>query len=195
MANSTSVAADTCASAAPELDSTCRSLAPVITYLARCASAKQQCDPLFDAEDLAQEMWLKLLSRRDGVPQFQTGLGARLYLTRVAESVVYSRWRARQAACRSGADSYPHDDSEIVQPGLDPEQRTLCRERVRAAERVLRRSTAPKLRARNGTLLAWFWVEGREPEEISRLLGGRILPNSVATVIARAKNTVRRGVR
>ena len=145
------------------------------------------------AEDLAQEVWCRLLCRGDGTRRFRGSSEgeAALYLRRIVDSVVADAARAARAqkrcvdrtlsleevgetAARAGDRSSPELRLLAV------ERRRLLLERCRSA--LGRRASPLALRVAELALL-----DGMSSGEIARRLDGRLRPGAIDTLICRLR--------
>ena len=147
-----------------------RHLAPILRYAARLLADSAE------AEDVAQETFLRLWQRLDRWPADGSGLAA--WLFRVAHNLCIDRIRRRRTV--------PMDDAaEPVDDRPDAAQDLMRRERDRAVERAIQ---ALPERQRAALLLCHH--EGLSNAETARVLD--IGVEAVESLLARARRTLRR---
>lgn len=144
-------------------------------------------------EDLAQEVWCRLLCRGDGARRFRgTSEGeAAVYLRRIVDSVVADAARAARAQKRSVDRTLSLEEvGEAVAPTGErssPELRLLARERrqlflERCRDALGRRASPLALRVAELAVL-----HGLSSGEIARRLDGRLRPGAIDTLICRLR--------
>lgn len=144
------------------------------------------------AEDLAQEVWCRVLVRRDARGFRGTSEGeALVYLRRVIESVVADADRAARAQKRAVALTFSLEDARTLSTraadGASPEARLLAAERrrlvmARCRGALGRRASPLALRAARLALL-----DGLSSAEISRRLAGQLTAAAIDTMICRLR--------
>ncbi len=144
------------------------------------------------AEDLAQEVWCRLLAHAPTWSFRGTSEGeAMVYLRRVLESVVADADRAARAQKRAVAMTYSLDTVGAARvragEGSSPEARLLAAERrclvMERCRRALGRRASPlALRAARLAL-----IDGLSSREVSRKLGGRLTTTAIDTMICRLR--------
>jgi RNA polymerase sigma factor (sigma-70 family) len=146
-----------------------------------------------EVEELAQEVYCRLLERSDsrvsGRPEGQLWS----YLQRIAYSVVVDHLRARHARKRGGwpppGDTGPRRPgiADGPAPGLSPEERLLTRERARDVRRRVRQAFPGRIGERNLSVLEMAAVEGLTAAEIAERLRGELTASSVHTLLHRLR--------
>lgn len=170
-------------------------LRPIVERLAAQQIRRRSVpDPLLDADDLAQEIWLRLLSRREGVPVFENETAACVYLQKVAGSVATSHHRARQSRCRGGHEPLSLFSDSVADPSANPERRADSRQRVRLVTEAIRRATPPASRRRNLVILRMHWGQGLRYQEIADETGGRLERAAISSIVFRARQVASRAV-
>jgi RNA polymerase sigma factor (sigma-70 family) len=140
-----------------------------------------------DPDDLAQETWLRLYSRRGGVPSFVNEAAARAYLAQIASNILASKHRAARCDRRAAALVTSTEEIEVVAPA-DTERDVLTRERVRVLARSLSRATTAAVRGRNATMLRALWLEGLSAVEVAERFG--MSKSTVNTIVFRARRVL-----
>jgi RNA polymerase sigma-70 factor (ECF subfamily) len=118
---------------------------------------RRRVDPPQDAEDLTQEVLLRLAARRDG----EDVHSVQRYIFQTAGSVLTDHYRRRAARGLGLIDSYCEESH--AQADISPEQILLGRE---AVERMQRSIASLPERTRQALLL--FRFEGKRQAEIAR---------------------------
>jgi RNA polymerase sigma factor (sigma-70 family) len=143
-------------------------------------------------EEMVQEVYCRLLERRQGAAALRDRPAAQLwtYLQRIARSVVVDQLRTR-AARKRGGGLPPDEGSDAVAlgraPGPSPEERLCARERAAQLRRRVRELGGAAHGARNLRILELAAVEGCTAVEISRRIAGGLSPSSVHTVLHRLR--------
>jgi RNA polymerase sigma factor (sigma-70 family) len=172
---------------AARLDLTARPIVEWVALMSRVlARAARSRGLVVDPDDLAQETWLRLYSRRGGLPGFVNEAAARAYLAQTAANIVASKRRASRTE-RRGAAVVEYTDVEIEAP-TDTERDLLMRERVRVLARSLSRATANAVRGRNATMLRALWLEGLSAVEVAERFG--MSKSTVNTIVFRARRVL-----
>ena len=148
-----------------------------------------------EADDLIQEVCLRLLRKATPLPSFRSSGARRCYLRRVIGRVAIDRSRARGAAKRGGGRESSLDSIDSHRDGYggglaDPERRLLRREQLEQTLEVCIGQTAPRLRLRNLCIVWWAWVEGCSSGEISARLAGELSPSSIHSLLSRSRRCV-----
>jgi len=140
-------------------------------------------------EDLVQDVYIRLLAGGRGFdPHRRRGPQVLAYLRRVVRSAAIDGVRAAGAAKRRAGDWLPSAAADLIDPGPDPEQRLLARDRRR---RLLARCRAAAGRgpgaARDTRLLALTVLGGWTSREIAAASGGRLRASTVDASVCRMR--------
>ncbi len=147
--------------------------APLMSYFLRRTGSRQ------DAEDLTQEVFLRILRREEDLPSDY----AEVFLFKIAANLL--RDRARQEGARRKGDHFSIDgaEGEALSPGLiedlGPERVLLSQEALAAVLRALE-----DLGERTRDVFVLYRLEKMKHREIAALYG--ISVSSVEKYVARA---------
>jgi RNA polymerase sigma factor (sigma-70 family) len=154
-------------------------------------------------EETVQEVYCRLLERHARRGGLWRASDRELvgYLGRVARSVVIDQLRNARAVKRGGERPRPvavdaQDDplDRVADPRATPEERLLGRERRRLFLDRCRRSAGSRaLGRRDLRILELALLDGWSSREISRAIGGTLLPSSVDTLLHRLKRRLAAG--
>jgi RNA polymerase sigma factor (sigma-70 family) len=145
-----------------------------------------------EVEELAQEVYCRLLERSDSRISGRSAAQLWSYLQRIAYSVVVDHLRARHARKRGGwpprgDNGAQHPIADRPAPGLSPEERLLTRERARDVRRRVRQAFPGRIGERNLSVLEMAAVEGLTAAEIAERLRGELTASSVHTLLHRLR--------
>jgi len=144
-----------------------------------------------DVEELVQEVYCRLLERRDGAAALRDRPAPQrwAFLHRIVRSVVVDELRNRAAKKRGGGARQDHHGERMLQwraPGASPEERLVVRERARELRRRVCELGGPEHGPRNARILELSAIEGCTAAEIARRMG-TLTASSVHTVLHRLR--------
>jgi RNA polymerase sigma factor (sigma-70 family) len=154
-----------------------------------------------EVEDVAQDVWLHLFARRPESAGQWRGWSAsrwRGYLGAMARNAVVDELRRRCADKRGGSHFVEPCEVELEGEELElwataeegPEVRLLEAEREEDLPKRLAALLASTRPDRDASILVLAVVEGHSAHEIAELLGGRLAPGSIHTVVHRARTAL-----
>jgi DNA-directed RNA polymerase specialized sigma24 family protein len=147
-----------------------------------------------DVEEAVQESWCRLLSRGSAFLHARSDAEICRFLARVADSTVLDRWREVTAVKRGGYAVRLDVDAAAgaADPGADPEERAIWRERHRLFLDRCRLHASmvgkPKAERRNVWILERVLIHGWTSREVADAVGGRFSASAVDTVIHRVRH-------
>lgn len=147
-------------------------------------------------DELVQEVYCRLLAaggRRLGGFRGDTRAQLEAYLGRIAERIAIDELRAMRAAKRDGRRLAqlgllePEALERTVDPEGTPLDQLLTEERWRQFSSACRRLAARRTGRRDAHIARLAILEGWTSREIARILGGRLRPSSIDSVLHRLK--------
>ncbi len=157
-----------------------------------------------EPEDLVQEVYCKLLDRGGRYllncrGRSEEAISA--YLGRIAETVAIDRVRSEIAAKRGRGRVVAMpirptgEELDAIDPSMSPEQRLLAIETRVVFMQRCREVVGPRQPARDLRVLYLACVKGWPSRDIARALGKGLTPNSIDSVVHRARRRLEeRGV-
>ena len=147
-------------------------------------------------DELVQEVYCHLLAaggRRLGAFRGDSRAQLEAYLGRVAERIALDELRAVRSAKRDGrclartGSLVPEALERTVDPAVSPLDRLLVEERRRQFTAACRRLAVRRTGRRDAHIARLALLEGWTSREIARVLGGRLRPSSIDSVLHRLK--------